>query len=284
MPRVTPVFGLPQPAFCAASSSAARWRGCSGEQRAAQLERILLRLARNLVEEALGGEGGVGRADRAPPLHRHADLRGVQLDREVRDGVGQVGGALHRGAVDAVLHHHRFEGRAGQDRLADDDVLPGNEVALRVEARLERVVVHRPVEAGAHVVLASPDQLYRRGAVGGLGDGDGLEHEVGLGIGAPAEAAAGVELVDADLRRRQTQETSPPPPGRQSGTARRSRSRNRRRRASRRSSSAPCWRARGTETRRRLRESSPRLSAPRRRRRPCARSSRASSQGSCTHS
>src|SRR3989442_10233430 len=32
----------------------------------------------------------------------HADLRRVQVDGEVRDRVGQGGGALHRGGVDAT--------------------------------------------------------------------------------------------------------------------------------------------------------------------------------------
>jgi hypothetical protein len=86
----------------------------------------------------------------------------VQLDREVRNAVGQVGRALDRGGVDAVLHQHRLERGAGEDRLADDHVLPGDQVALRIEAGFQRVVVHRPVEAGAHVVLAAADELHRR--------------------------------------------------------------------------------------------------------------------------
>ena len=104
------------------------------EERAAQLERILLRLARDLVEEAFGGERGMRRADRAPPLHRHAHLRRVQRHREVRDLVGQVRSAFDRGGVHAVLDHHALERGAGEDRLPDDDVLPGDEVALGVEA------------------------------------------------------------------------------------------------------------------------------------------------------
>src|SRR5204862_5383451 len=53
------------------------------EERAAQLERVPLRGARDLVEEALGGEGGVRRADRAPPLTRPAELRRGQVAAEV---------------------------------------------------------------------------------------------------------------------------------------------------------------------------------------------------------
>ena len=73
-----------------------------GEQAAAQLERILLRRLRDFVEEALDGIGGVGRAHRTPPLDRHADLRGVQFDLQVRDRVGQVGRAFDRACCPPV--------------------------------------------------------------------------------------------------------------------------------------------------------------------------------------
>ena len=169
------------------------------EERAAQLERVPLRGARDLVEEALGGEGGVRRADRAPPLHRHADLRRVQVDGEVRDRVGQGGCAFHRGGVDAVLHQHRFERGAGEDRLADDAVAPRDQPAARVEARFERVVVHGPVVARAHVVLAPPDQLHRGASVDRFCNRRRFQHEVGLRVGAPAEAAAGVQHVELHL-------------------------------------------------------------------------------------
>jgi hypothetical protein len=70
---------------------------------------------------------------------------------------------------------------------------------LRVEAGFQRVEVHRPVEAGLHVVLASPHQLDRRFAADGFGDRRGLEQEVRFRIGAAAEAAAGEELVERHL-------------------------------------------------------------------------------------
>ena len=75
------------------------------QQREPELERVLARGLRQLVDEHLGREGRVGGADRAPPQHRHADVGGRdELDPEVRHGVGQVDGALDRGRVDAVLH------------------------------------------------------------------------------------------------------------------------------------------------------------------------------------
>src|SRR5512134_760526 len=107
-----------------------------GEKRTAQLERVLLRLARDLIKKAFGGEGGVRGAHGAPPLHGHADLRRMQVHGEVGDVVGEVRGALDRSDVEAVLDHYALEGGAGEDRLADDGVLPRDDLAARVEARL----------------------------------------------------------------------------------------------------------------------------------------------------
>src|SRR5262249_45160811 len=122
-----------------------------------------------------GRERGVGRAHRAPPLHRHAGPGRVQLDAEVGDRVGKVGRAFHRGRVDAVLHHHGLERRAGEYRLPGDAVLPGDEVALRVEPRFQRVDVRRPVVPRAHVVLARPHELDWNAAVYRLSDLHRLE-------------------------------------------------------------------------------------------------------------
>src|ERR1700730_4605562 len=89
---------------------------------------------------------------------RHTRMRGVQLDAEIRDGVGQCRCALDRGLVDAVLDQHRDERRALKDRPADDPVLPGDQIARAVEPGLDRVEIHRAVAAAANVVLACPDQ------------------------------------------------------------------------------------------------------------------------------
>ena len=173
---------------------------------AAQRQRILASGARDLVKEALGGERRVGRPHRAPPLHGHGQLWRMELEQPVGNRVRQVGRAFDRGLVDAVLHHHRLERRAGEDRLPDDRVAPGDELALRIEARLERVVVHRAVVARAHVVLASPDELHRGAALDRLGDGRGFQEVIRVRVGAPAEAAASIEHVELHLLGTQVEE------------------------------------------------------------------------------
>ncbi len=169
-----------------------------GEELAAQLERIGARGVREFVEEALDDEGRVRVADRAPPQGRNSDLRRVQLDLHVRDRVGEVGRALDRRPVDAVLDHEGFEGRAGDDRLSDDRVRPSRDRALRVERAGHAAVPHRPVVAGLHVVRARPHQLQRRS--GGLRDLDGFDDVVRHRICAPAETAAEEGRVELHAR------------------------------------------------------------------------------------
>jgi hypothetical protein len=52
--------------------------------------------------------------------------------------------------------------RALEDGLAHDHVVPGQDVALRVEADLGAVHVHGPVVAALDVVLAAPQRAHRR--------------------------------------------------------------------------------------------------------------------------
>src|SRR5439155_24307846 len=71
------------------------------------------------------------------------------------------------------------------------------------ETRLQGVVIRRPIEAGAHVVLARPDELDRNARLtrrrNRFGDGGRLDQVIGNRIGPPTEAAACEELVDEDL-------------------------------------------------------------------------------------
>jgi len=123
----------------------------------------------------------------------------VQVVDEVRDRVGQVLRTFHRGLVHLVDHQHRLEGGAGDDGLADDAVLPRYRSTVGIESGAQPVQVHRPIPAGAHVVLAKPLQLYRHLAAGGLEDAGRLDDVVGLRVRATAERAAGVQHVDANL-------------------------------------------------------------------------------------
>ncbi len=142
----------------------------------------------------------MGRAHRAPPEHRHLDVGGHQIDQQVGHGVRQGRGALDRGRIDAVLDHHARKRRAGQDRLADDPLPPGDQPAAGVEAARELVVVHRPIAAARHVVLAGPLHLDRGLGAGRLEDAHDLDDHVRIGDRAPAEEAARRHHVQLHLR------------------------------------------------------------------------------------
>src|SRR5690606_2008461 len=112
-----------------------------------------------------------------------------------------------RGGVDAVLHG-RFKRAAPEYRLPGQPHVPGNQLALRIQADARAVDVQRPIIAAAHVVFASPYQLDR--GVNSLftrrlGDVGGFGNVVGVRTGAPSEAAARVQLRDEDFFRRQAQ-------------------------------------------------------------------------------
>ena len=153
--------------------------------------------------------------------------------RCVGDGleVRRVGDALDRRAVDAVLDHHRLERRAGEDRLADDDVLPRRRACPSRRAPTSIAVHERgPVVAAADVVLARPHHLdrharrpWRRARP---------RRRSPRRVRAPAEAAAEERGVDAHLLGRRGRGSGGRGSGRRSGTACRSRSRTGRRRSS----------------------------------------------------
>ena len=116
-----------QPALSAASSSAARWRGC--------LASMARRNSTGSLPAATASSStnvSVENAVCVEPTERHqstghAVLGRMEIDRHVRNRVRQRRRAFHAGEVDAVLHHHRFERGAREDRLADDAVLPADD-------------------------------------------------------------------------------------------------------------------------------------------------------------
>ena len=58
------------------------------QQPAAEVDRVGIGGVGQLVDHHLGRIGGMGRADRTPPQHGHADIGRDQVDREVGDVVG----------------------------------------------------------------------------------------------------------------------------------------------------------------------------------------------------
>ena len=79
--------------------------------------------------------------------------------------------------------------------VADEVIVPGDDLAGGVQAGLEVMEAARTVEIVRHVVFASPQELDRH--ADGLGDPGGFGHVV---VGeAPAETAAGAHLVLDDV-------------------------------------------------------------------------------------
>ena len=169
------------------------------EQRGAELERVAPRGVRELVDDALHGERRVRVSHGAPPEHRHRRPRRMHGDQPRRHflDVWRVGDALDRGGVHAVLDHELLERRPGQDRLADDGVLPCDGRSLAVETDLDPVQEERPVIATLDVILARPDSLHRHACR--LGDVHRLADEVGGRRRAPSEAAAEELRMDRDV-------------------------------------------------------------------------------------
>ena len=141
------------------------------------------------------------RADRAPPQHGHTGFRRMQIDVHVGNVVRQRARAFDRSHIDAVFHHRALERRAGENRLADDAMLPAGDVACAVEACTQRMHVRRAVITGTHVVLTRPKHLHRRAAVDRLRDAHGFKNVIRLRIRAATEAAARIQHVELHLLR-----------------------------------------------------------------------------------
>ena len=173
------------------------------QQFAAVVERVLAGTVRKLVDHRFHHEGSMGVADRAPPQHRYAGPRRMQLHTVMRNRlhVRRIRHAFDRGAIDAVPHHHRFHHRAGHDRLPDDDVIPRCRHSLRIQCDARAMQIHRPVIAAADIVLAAPDRFHRQ--TRRLGDFDRLADEIRCRCCPASEAAAKKHRVDLDLLGRQ---------------------------------------------------------------------------------
>ena len=99
-------------------------------------QRILAGGIRDLVEEGLGRELVVARADAAPGMHAHAADFAHILGLYVRDRVERL---IEAARADVVLAAGRLEARRRGDRidvLRHQPVIPAGEVALGVEAGL----------------------------------------------------------------------------------------------------------------------------------------------------
>ena len=188
-------------------SSTARCFGCFCHQRAAELERVLARRARGLVDEALHVHAVLVRVDAAPRPDRHVRVAHRVLDaagsapcsraarRRASRSSPAAGGRPCRPATAAWFRNALIDWpdtrTCKRDEVARSRRGPARQPALR----------DRAVEVVRHVLLAAPDHLDRH-AGELLRDRDRLAHVV-LRAAAAAEAAAERVLVDLALLERQ---------------------------------------------------------------------------------
>ncbi len=105
-----------------------------GQHAAAEIDRILARLLRQLVHEAFDGEHIVVGTDAAPEPGRHRLRLGAdEFDMQIRDVVGNVDGAIDAVDVDALLEPRRKPAR--HDRRAADAILPADDLAVGQASR-----------------------------------------------------------------------------------------------------------------------------------------------------
>ena len=74
----------------------------------------------------------------------------MPIDGEIWHHIGHVERALDSGWIDAVSYHPQFERRADDEGLADETLLPSDQLALGVEAGADIVQEHRAVAAALH--------------------------------------------------------------------------------------------------------------------------------------
>src|SRR5882762_10956261 len=77
--------------------------GLIGKKLAAQFVRIFSSSVSHFIEKALDRKAGVRVADGAPPLHRNADFRSVQVNLKIGNSIKDIGRAFDRSAVDTFL-------------------------------------------------------------------------------------------------------------------------------------------------------------------------------------
>ena len=158
----------------------------------AERHRILAEILGDVVDEALDGEGVVAVADAAPRRQPRAAVLDDVLGELVGNRILRDRRALHH---DAVLPRFWIAGDVGHDGFGNDTVMPGDELAVVVEAGLDVMRRRRAEFAEGDVVFARPDQLHR--LADRLRQANRVVH--GLVVAAPAKTAAEELLVQRDL-------------------------------------------------------------------------------------
>src|SRR4029453_7354851 len=121
--------------------------------------RVYAGVARELIDEALGGENVVVRSHSAPKSGRHGRGLGAYIFNDaVRDIVRHVDGAIDGVDIDAVLKPWRKPAR--HDRRTGHPIFPGHNPAVR-QGCGDRVAVNGSVNVVLYVLFARPHDLNR---------------------------------------------------------------------------------------------------------------------------
>src|SRR5439155_12349705 len=139
------------------------------------------------------------------PQHEHIHRRMVCRNMEVMNVIVRVRGTFDSSCINAIFHDDGGKWGARDDGLADNHVTPGQRPAVRADADLDSMHMHRAIVATLDIILPCPDQLDRSAAKT-LGYGRGFTLHMGVGHGASAKAPTGHLGMEGDLLRLQTQD------------------------------------------------------------------------------
>ena len=163
------------------------------EHRAAEVDRVLARLARKLVHETFDRKHVVVGTDAAPEAGRHRRRFGLHIfDMEIGNVVGHIDGGIDGVDIDAFLERGRQPAR--QYGRAGDPILPADDLAAG-QGRGNRVAIDRTIDIVLDVFLAGPHHFH--GSIDLLCNANRRNHHVGLE--PAAETATEQVVVDDDF-------------------------------------------------------------------------------------
>ncbi len=131
------------------------------QQCSAKFEWVLARRLGKFIHERLDHKRRVRMSDRAQPEARHASGRLLPVHQQIWNVVGNVLRAFDRSVIHAFLDEVLRKWRARDERLANDSLLPGQQLAACIQSGAHGVIRARPVKSTAHVVLARPNDFDR---------------------------------------------------------------------------------------------------------------------------
>src|SRR5437870_13904707 len=95
---------------------------------------------------------------------------------KVRQVVAGVRRAFDSCLIHAVVNQHCGKRSPDNQRLSDDHVTPSRGHAIRADADLNAMGMHRTIVTATHIILARPDEFYWRAAQT-LGDQSRLDRK-----------------------------------------------------------------------------------------------------------